>query len=148
MPLAGAAGWPEAARALAERGTRLGLAPDSVAHLGTSYGTLATEVLDLVSANAALAERLYADLPAIRAEVVYAAERELAMTVTDALERRMRVALEAGDHGMSAAADTAALLGAVLGWNARQQSEAITAFGTYVRRHDAGLCEPETEAVD
>ena len=148
MPLAGAAGWHEAARALAERGARLGLAPDSVAHLGTSYGTLATEVLDLVSANAALAERLYADLPAIRAEVVYAAERELAMTVTDALERRMRVALEAGDHGMSAAADTAALLGAALGWNARQQSEAVTAFGAYVRRHDAGLYEPETEAVD
>lgn len=141
-PLIGSGGWPAAAADVAERGGRLGLDAATIVHLGTSFGTLALDVLDLVEANPSLAQRLDPDLPAIRAEVVYAARYELSLTVADVLERRIRLGLEASDHGMSAAPYVADVLGTELDWSSAQRERQIAAYATYATIHDGGLRLP------
>ena len=64
------------------------------------------------------------ELPYLLAEVVYAVEREMAMTLSDILVRRLHLAFEVADHGRSAARVATAILAGRLGWdNARARSE-------------------------
>ncbi len=138
-PLAGAVGWPAAAEDLATRTAALGLSAATTAHLATSYGTLAQEVLDLVAADPALAAPLAPDLPAIRAEVDHAARTELALTVADVLERRLRLGIEAADHGVGAAPYVADRLAAILGWDAATRDQQIADYVAYSTMHAAGI---------
>ena len=138
-PIAGAEGWPEAAVRLADRGHALGLTAETVAHLGSSYGTLALEVLDLVAANPSLATPIAPPLPAIQAEIAYSSQSELALTTTDILERRIRISLETVDHGQSAAPLTADHLSHSLEWSPAQREHDLAAYAAYVAMHDGGL---------
>lgn len=138
-PIAGAIGWPAAAAALAARGAELGLSAATIAHLGGSLGTLAHEVLDLVADDSALAERLDPDLPAILAEVVYAARCELALTVVDALERRLRLGIEAADHGLGAAPRAAGALAAEHGWDLAERARQVAEYACFASIHTSGL---------
>src|SRR6516162_4393190 len=45
LPLQGSAGWPVAQRELEKRGATLGLTPETIKHLGHSYGTEASIIL-------------------------------------------------------------------------------------------------------
>jgi glycerol-3-phosphate dehydrogenase len=138
-PIAGAVGWPAAREALVARGMDLGVSAATTAHLGEGYGTLADEVLDLVAERPALAEPLEPDLPAILAEVVYAARSELALTVADALERRLRLGIEAADHGVDAAPRAAATLAAEHGWDLAERERQVAAYARFASIHSAGL---------
>jgi glycerol-3-phosphate dehydrogenase len=142
LTLAGGVGWPEASSGLAGRGARLGLDPATLAHLFASLGTLAAGVLDLVERDAALAERLDPELPAIRAEALYAARAEAALTVGDVLARRLRLDLESADHGTGAAPETAALLAAALGWDAERREGEVRRYAAYAEQRNAGLRSP------
>jgi glycerol-3-phosphate dehydrogenase len=146
-PLAGAVGWPAAAADLAKRAAMLGLSAATTAHLATSYGALAQQVLDLVAEDPALAAPLDPDLPAIRAEVDYAARAELALTVTDVLERRLRLGIEAADHGVGAAPYVAARLAGILGWDAATRDQQIAAYVTYAALHDGGIAGDLTSSA-
>jgi glycerol-3-phosphate dehydrogenase len=75
-----------------------GVGDDTWAHLVARYGGEASEVLGLVSSDASLAQPLVPGLPYLRAEVVWAFRREMAIDAGDVLERRTRSALldEAG----------------------------------------------------
>ena len=48
-------------------------------------------------------DRIVRDLPYLLAEVVYAVESEMAMTLADVLVRRLHIAFEVADHGRAAA---------------------------------------------
>jgi glycerol-3-phosphate dehydrogenase len=63
--------------------------------------------------------------PFLEAEVAWAAERELAMSLDDVLARRMRLAMTLRDRGASIAPRVAAITGQVLGWDGtRRETEA------------------------
>ena len=65
--------------------------------------------------------------PFLEAEVAWAAERELAMSLDDILARRMRLAQTLRDRGESIAPRVAAIAGDVLGWDeARRAAEVAT----------------------
>jgi glycerol-3-phosphate dehydrogenase len=138
-PLAGAVDWHDAAPALAKRAAALGLSAATSAHLATSYGTLAEEILDRIAADPALAAPLDPDLPVVRAEVDHATQTELALTVADVLERRLRLGIEAADHGVGAAAYVAERLDAIFGWGATMREQQIAEYRSYAVMHDAGL---------
>ncbi len=142
LRLTGAEGWPDAASGLAARGARLGIDPETLKHLFASLGSLSTSVLDLVERDASLAERLDADLPAIRAEVVYAARAEAALTVGDALARRLRLDIEAADHGTAAAPVATDLLAAELGWDDERRHQELLGYAAYAEQRSAGLRPP------
>jgi glycerol-3-phosphate dehydrogenase len=89
-----------------------------------AHGARWRDVAALTSSEPALARRMVRDLPYLLAEVVYAAEREMATTLADVLVRRLRVAYEVADHGRMAARVATAVLAGRLGWdNARARVE-------------------------
>lgn len=109
-----------------------GLSPATADHLVLRYGTEVSAIVNLVAGDRRLAERLHPEHPAIAAEVVHAARRELARTVADVLVRRIHLRLETTDGGRQAAALTARLLAEVHGWDraqvAREAEDYITSL--------------------
>jgi glycerol-3-phosphate dehydrogenase len=101
----------------------LGLGTDTAEHLVRHYGTETAGIVNLASAHRELQRRLHPNHPAIEAEVVHAARRELAERVDDVLVRRIHLYYETPVRGDSAARRTAELLGRELGWPATRVAE-------------------------
>jgi len=99
-------------------------------HLLASYGAGAASIGAQARAQPELAERLVADLPVIVAEVPYAVERELAVTLGDVLTRRLGLTLLAPRATIEAAPAVAAQVGALLGWDAAEQQRQLDTFRT------------------
>ena len=72
--------------------------------------------MNLAGIHRELQRRLHPRHPAIEAEVVHAARREMAARVDDVLIRRIHLYYETPDRGVAAAGRTAELLGRELGW--------------------------------
>jgi glycerol-3-phosphate dehydrogenase len=94
------------------------------------YGADREELLALERADPALAVRLDPRLPYTRAQVVFAARRELARTIDDVLARRTRALFLDADAARAAAPEVAALLAAELGRDAAWQHAQLAAFET------------------
>ena len=113
------------------RGAELGLPAAVADHLVRHYGTEAAGIYNLGVADRALFERLHPAHPALEAEVIHAARRELAWTVEDVLVRRIHLYFETRDRGLRAASRTAELLGREHGWGEeriRTEAERYQAF--------------------
>jgi glycerol-3-phosphate dehydrogenase len=103
-----------------------------------AHGSRWREVAALTAEEPALARRIVRDLPYLLAEVVYAVEREMAVTLADVLVRRLRIAYEVADHGRSTARVATAVLAGRLGWDnersraelSRYEAEVTRIFGT------------------
>jgi glycerol-3-phosphate dehydrogenase len=103
-----------------------------------AHGSRWREVAALTTAEPALARRIVRELPYLLAEVVYAVEREMALTLGDLLVRRLHIAYETADHGRAAARVATAVLAGRLGWDnarartelARYEAEVVRIFGT------------------
>ncbi len=134
LPLYGSSGWSEGQRDLETQGAALGLDAETLAQLGRSYGTAAQEVLDLVAAEPALATRLVADLPYIRAEVVHACRQEMAMTPYDLLARRTSITLEDRQRGLGIVNDVAALMAREHDWSPTQQQALIADYRAVIQQ--------------
>ena len=115
--LSGAIGWHSTRHAIEARGQQLELAQDSIEHLAFTFGSNAHAVLDLIEKDERLGKRLLSDLPYLLAEVVYACQAEMAMTLEDVLARRTRIILEDADRGAGIAPEVAALIADELGWS-------------------------------
>jgi glycerol-3-phosphate dehydrogenase len=98
-----------------------GVEEDSYFRLAHRYGHAAIDVLELAATDPALAARITPDLPDLVAEAPFAARREQAAGVADALLRRTRLGLL--DARRLTAPDSegvravAAAMGAELGWD-------------------------------
>ncbi len=116
-PLLGAEGF----HALWNRRRRLaeevGLHVSRVEHLLGRYGSMITEILDLLAQRPELGERLAGAEDYLKVEAVYAASHEGALHLDDLLTRRTRISIETFDRGVAAARDAAPLMGEVLGWD-------------------------------
>ncbi len=101
-------------------------------HLAHKYGTLAPDVLELAESDASLALPLVEGEAPIRAQVIYAVRREMALTVEDILARRIGLQLYSWKAAMQAAPVVARLLGQELGWSARQEIDALEQYVTHI----------------
>ncbi|MFL5562014.1 MAG: glycerol-3-phosphate dehydrogenase [Gemmatimonadaceae bacterium] len=97
-------------------------------HLAHAYGSRWCDVWSLAKDDPALAEPLVSGLPYIGAELAYGVDAELALTVTDLLVRRTKVAFETRDHGRSVAPLAARIAGARLGWDEAAHAAALAAY--------------------
>jgi glycerol-3-phosphate dehydrogenase len=122
VPLLGADGLAAVQPSVGRLAEDYGVPQAVVEHLLGRYGTLATEVLDLIRSDASLGRPLAQRHPYLRAEVAYAVSHEGALHVEDVLMRRMRLFIEAADGGAGAAAEVAALMGRPLGWSRRRRA--------------------------
>ncbi len=142
LPLLGADGLP-AVRASAGRLAADYDVPLAVAgHLIARYGSLATEVLDLIRADKTLGRPLLDGYPYLRAEVAYAVTHEGALHVEDVLARRVRLLIESADAGLSAAPEVVAIMAGLLGWNRRRRAAELRRYLDFAAANAAALRAP------
>jgi len=83
---------------------RAAIPPGVARHLVETYGDRAPAVLELAASDPDLAAPLVPGLPWIGAQAVWAVEREMAVGLSDVLERRTRLSLADRNAGLGSAA--------------------------------------------
>jgi len=151
LPLLGADGLP-AVRASARRLAGDYGVPAAVAgHLIGRYGSLVTELLDLIRADRTLGQPLLDGFPYLRAEVAYAVSHEGALHVEDVLARRVRLLIESPDAGLSAAPEVVTIMAGLLGWNRRRRATELRRYREFAAANAAALTAtgpvPEVESA-
>ena len=106
----------------------IGLDAETAEHLLLHYGTEAAAICNLGRLERGLLQRLHPDHPAIEAEVIHHARRELATRIDDVLVRRIHLHYETADHGAQAAPKVAALLGRELDWDETRVKNELAAW--------------------
>lgn len=100
--------------------------PEEVAvHLYGSYGDCCLKVAEICRGE--LAERLAPGHPYLKGEVLYAVRHEMALTVLDFLERRVRLALLDQRAALSAVPAVLDLMAAELSWSEERRAQERTA---------------------
>jgi glycerol-3-phosphate dehydrogenase len=132
VPLAGADGYPALWNSRYTMARSSGLHVARIEHLLHRYGSLTGEVLDLIAEQPALGKPLGGADDYLRAEVVYAVTHEGARHLDDVLARRTHVSIETWDRGLAAAAETADLMAAHTGWQARQRAREVENYQALV----------------
>jgi glycerol-3-phosphate dehydrogenase len=130
-PLPGAIGLSETVTldtATAAVARRADLPEDVARNLVMTFGVHAPRLADLVARDRSLGARLDPELPYIWAQLVYAVETELAITVDDVLGRRIPLLLMARDQGLGVAAEVARRMGALLGWDAAARERSVAQY--------------------
>ena len=139
LPIIGADGF----FALEQQGAQLAeitsLSEATIGHLLNRYGSLLSEVLEVIAKDQKMAQLLSPELPYLKAEVIYAVTHEGAQSVEDVLSRRTRIAFEASDGGESLAVPVAALIAPVLGWDATAKKKSVSEFTKLLRSERAAL---------
>ncbi|MGH9191346.1 MAG: glycerol-3-phosphate dehydrogenase/oxidase [Acidimicrobiales bacterium] len=133
LALRGAAGWREARK--------------RDAHLAGRYGGEAAVVEAIIAADPTTAVALVPGLPYRRAEALYAARYEMAMTVDDVLSRRTRSRLLGRDATAAAAPDVAELLATELGWSEAERTAQVDRFRAALAREREVPGLPENAAI-
>jgi glycerol-3-phosphate dehydrogenase len=132
VPLAGADGYPALWNSRYTMARSSGLHVARIEHLLHRYGSLTGEVLDLIADQPALGKPLGGADDYLRAEVVYAVTHEGARHLDDVLARRTHVSIETWDRGLAAAQETADLMAAHTGWQARQRAREVENYQALV----------------
>jgi glycerol-3-phosphate dehydrogenase len=147
-PLLGAHGF----HALWNRRHRLadevGIHVSRVEHLLRRFGSLTTELLDLLSDRRELAERIDGATDYLKVEAVYAASHEGALHLDDLLTRRTRISVQTFDRGLAAAELVAPLMGEVLDWDAATIDREIEHYQARVAAEVESQKMPDDRTAD
>jgi glycerol-3-phosphate dehydrogenase len=141
LPLVGADGYFALEQQKERIAQESGLDVETVTHLLNRHGSLISEILEIIEEQPKLTAKLDADLPYIKAEIVYATSHEGARSVDDVISRRTRLSFEAVNHGVHLADEVAALIAPVLGWSAKEHKDSIAQYIELVEREIVALDE-------
>ncbi len=129
--LAGSEGYaPNDSATLARR---FGLTEACALHLDRKYGSRAQDVLHLVREDPELGVPLVAGLAPLRAEVVFAARCEMALTIEDVLARRIGLQYYGWQEAISAGPTVARILGKELGWSEPDSRKAMDDYAAGIQ---------------
>jgi glycerol-3-phosphate dehydrogenase len=103
-----------------------------IEHLLTRYGSLASQVLDLIDHDRSLASPIDDCGDYLKAEFLYAVTHEGALHLEDVLARRTHVAIETSDHGVAAARHVGEVIAPLLGWEPDRLREELEIYDTSV----------------
>src|ERR1700730_1638420 len=107
---------------------QFGLSESTAQHLAGKFGTRASEVMELATLDEELARPLVEGLAPVRAEVVFAARGEMAMSIEDFLARRLGLELYGWRESMRAAPVVATLLAREFDWSEAAECEAVDQY--------------------
>ena len=131
LPLPGAVGWPDddedgsSVAGLVVEAAEGRLPPETCKYLTDRYGTRAIDLVRLAGADQGLLEPLVPGRPEIMAQVDWAVKHELALTVTDFMERRTQLFFRDRNQGLDAVDKVADRMALLLGWSpARRDASA------------------------
>ena len=139
LPLIGADGYFALQQQVLKIADETNVSEATVNHLLNRYGSLISEIIEIISENPEMSERIIPDLPYIKAEVLHAASHEGALSVEDVLLRRTRISFEASDSGLSAANEVAEIIGTVLNWSAADRRGSVQSFAQLIEHEEAAL---------
>ncbi|SDH50956.1 glycerol-3-phosphate dehydrogenase [Sinosporangium album] len=142
IPLAGAEGYQALWNSRYRLAQSSGLHVARIEHLLRRYGSLIDEVLLLIEADPALGRPLTGADDYLRAEIVYAATREGARHLNDALTRRTHISIETFHRGLAVAAEAAELMAGPLGWDGEQVKREVE---YYTKRIEAERLSQEQD---
>jgi len=110
---------------------------ETARHLLRDYGADYQRLVELTREDERLRERLVEELPQILAEIVYAARYEMALTLADAMTRRVRLAMVAGRDSVRCGAIAAEMMARELGWSREETERQIAQFTVEFEREFA-----------
>jgi glycerol-3-phosphate dehydrogenase len=148
VPLLGADGYHALVNQVDQLGARHGLHPYRVRHLLDRYGSLIHEVFGVAADRPELLRPLAGAPDYLGVEVVYAASHEGALHLEDVLARRTRISIEYAHRGIDAAAEVAALMGEVLGWDTAAKQREIKIYQARVEAERDSQTQPDDQAAD
>jgi len=132
IALAGADGYAALWNSRYSLARASGLHVARIEHLLRRYGSLTSQVLDLIAADPSLGRPLAGADDYLRAEVVYASSHEGARHLDDVLTRRTHVSIESWDRGLSAAPEAASLMAGPMHWRSRQVARELENYRAMV----------------
>ena len=133
LPIIGAAARSGLDALTARLATGAGIGEEAARSLVDRHGTDAEDVIALGREHD-LVRLLVDGHPYLEAEIAWAAERELALSLDDLLARRVRLAPVLRDRGASIAPRVASIAGHVLGWDAARQAAEVASYLEGARR--------------
>ena len=104
------------------------LKPATVSHLLNRFGSDISEIFALIEDDRKLAQPIINNLPYLKAEIVYAVVAEGALSLSDVMERRTRIAFEAPNFGLNHVVAIADLIAPYLGWKASEKKASVTQY--------------------
>jgi glycerol-3-phosphate dehydrogenase len=128
IPLAGADGYAALWNSRYGLARASGLHVARIEHLLRRYGSLTSELIELIAEEPSLGKPLAGADDYLRAEVVYAASHEGARHLDDVLTRRTHVSIECWDRGLSAAEEAATLMAGPMRWKPRQVARELESY--------------------
>ncbi len=107
---------------------REGVSEPVARHLVRAYGSESPAVARLAQADRQLGEPIVPGHAAIRAELVHALRREMAVTLSDLLIRRTHVFYEVSGQAVAQAAEVVDLVAAEAGWDPSRKASELAAY--------------------
>lgn len=123
--------------AIAAEAEREGLSATGARRLVRRYGSEAPAVARLARADSRLAAPVVPGAGAIRAELIHAVRREMALHLSDILIRRIHVFYEVPGHAAREADELATLVAPELGWDRTRAAAEAAAYRSAVDRAEA-----------
>ncbi|TWJ11756.1 glycerol-3-phosphate dehydrogenase [Stackebrandtia albiflava] len=148
VPLLGADGYDAAWRDRAETAARVGLSTGVMEHLLGRYGTLTTELLDLIRERPELAAPVEGAPEYLAAEVVHAVRHEGALHADDVLTRRTRISVETAHRGENSVAHVVTLMADELGWSPEEREREISHYLARVAAERDSQRQPDDATAD
>jgi len=120
----------------ARQDRRVDLSASTTAHLVFSYGTRYLDVLAFLNEHPALGEPVTRTEPVIKAQLIHAVRREMAVTLGDVIFRRIGLGA-VGHPGIEVLRQCAKLLESELGWDGARTTKEIDQVEATFTRHGA-----------
>ena len=111
-----------------------GFSREIAEYLVRCCGTETAAVIRLAQSEPRMAEPIVGGHPAIKAQMVHALRREMAMTLTDLMMRRTHVFYEVIGHGVPEAPTVVDLASEELGWDAGRKAAELAAYLEEIQR--------------
>ena len=141
IPLFGADGYRELEKNITHLAQERQMSTVTITHLLNRYGSAITDLFATIEVESQLGELLLEGQPYIKAEVRYAVTHEGARSLEDVLERRLRISIESGEHGVAIALLVAGLIAPILGWSDAEIESEIATYTQKMKAEMASLDE-------
>ncbi|HEY4899083.1 MAG TPA: glycerol-3-phosphate dehydrogenase C-terminal domain-containing protein, partial [Candidatus Nanopelagicaceae bacterium] len=139
IPIIGAAGYRNLIKQIPLLAQSYSVSTACVERLLNRYGSLVSDIFQMISKNPSLAEEVSPGSGYIKAEVIYAVTHEGARSLVDILARRLRLTMEVSNQGVTVSRELAELAAPTLGWSASDIDREVTAFEKYVDMEMAAI---------
>jgi len=100
------------------------VSPEPIEHLAQMYGGTLELILDLIDCTPALAERITADAPVMKAQIIHAVRAEMACRLADVVRRRTPLYLSEELDTLELR-ECASLMAEELGWSTAERARQI-----------------------